>query len=107
MLTGGRPGACLAWMLLQLHIHKVVRPHIYYSMDYYLGAGSGRGRLLRPSTCPRAGPAPERGETQEVRADTPNGLGQVPDASLDPRAKGEWSTIFHVYKAPTLHLFGN
>ena len=20
--------------------------------------------------------------------------------------KGEWSTIFHVYKAPTLHLFG-
>ena len=20
---------------------------------------------------------------------------------------GEWSTIFHLYKAPTLHLFGN
>ncbi len=21
--------------------------------------------------------------------------------------RGEWCTIFHVYKAPTLHLFGN
>ena len=26
---------------------------------------------------------------------------------IDPTPKGEWSTIFHVYKAPPLHLFGN
>jgi hypothetical protein len=70
------------------------------------GSGDGGGGDLVMAV-DMVGTADKRGGGSDTRAARDRGVSAARHISvLTQAAKGEWSTIFHVYKAPPLHLFG-